>query len=136
MASIPHTALHRVRLTGRDGASGATGNLQEVYRINTAGGNPPATCEGMKSTFEVQYAAEYVFPRLSITVNRVLISFTDIGSMNRRKNIKAGREWGEGKEIEMVHLKGRQLVVAFWRSSGQQDITHRSIFGNNLFSRL
>lgn len=37
---------------------GATGNLQEVYRVNTAGGSPPKTCSGMPSTFEVQYAAE------------------------------------------------------------------------------
>lgn len=40
---------------------GATGNLQEIYRVNTAGGNPPATCAGMPATFEVEYAAEYWF---------------------------------------------------------------------------
>lgn len=33
--------------------------LQEVYRVNTAGGQPPATCAGMPASFEVQYAAEY-----------------------------------------------------------------------------
>jgi hypothetical protein len=38
--------------------AGATGNLEEVYRINTAGGNPPATCAGMPDAFEVEYAAE------------------------------------------------------------------------------
>jgi hypothetical protein len=37
---------------------GATGGLEEVYRINTAGGSAPATCAGMPATFEVQYAAE------------------------------------------------------------------------------
>lgn len=47
-----------LKLTAR---SGATGNLEEVYRVNTAGGNPPATCAGMPATFEVQYAAEYWF---------------------------------------------------------------------------
>lgn len=36
----------------------STGNLQEVYRLNTAGGKAPKTCEGMPPTFEVQYAAE------------------------------------------------------------------------------
>lgn len=41
--------------------SGATGGLEEVYRINTAGGAAPATCAGMPTTFEVQYAAEYWF---------------------------------------------------------------------------
>ncbi|KAG0651862.1 hypothetical protein D0Z07_1298 [Hyphodiscus hymeniophilus] len=40
---------------------GATGGLEEIYRVNTAGGNPPATCAGMPATFEVQYAAEYWF---------------------------------------------------------------------------
>lgn len=36
--------------------SGATGNIKEVYRVNTAGGSPPATCKGMPVAFEVQYA--------------------------------------------------------------------------------
>jgi hypothetical protein len=38
--------------------SGSYGDLQEIYRVNTAGGNPPATCAGMPATFEVEYAAE------------------------------------------------------------------------------
>ncbi|KAF8852925.1 hypothetical protein BDZ45DRAFT_707209 [Acephala macrosclerotiorum] len=38
--------------------AGATGNLEEAYRVNTAGGGLPATCAGMPATFEVQYAAE------------------------------------------------------------------------------
>ncbi|KAK0876607.1 hypothetical protein LTR87_009603, partial [Friedmanniomyces endolithicus] len=33
--------------------------LQEVYRLNTAGGQPPKTCQGMAAAFEVQYSAEY-----------------------------------------------------------------------------
>lgn len=33
--------------------------LKEVYRVNTAGGNPPKGCTGMAAQFEVQYAAEY-----------------------------------------------------------------------------
>jgi hypothetical protein len=37
---------------------GTTGNIQEVYRVNTAGGNPPKTCAGMPDAFEVQYSAE------------------------------------------------------------------------------
>lgn len=42
-----------------------TGNLQEVYRVNTAGGKSPKTCAGIPSTtFEVQYAAEYVLTDL------------------------------------------------------------------------
>ncbi|KAI9816638.1 MAG: hypothetical protein M1832_005023 [Thelocarpon impressellum] len=34
---------------------------QQVYRLNTAGGVAPATCEGMASTFEIEYATEYWF---------------------------------------------------------------------------
>jgi hypothetical protein len=37
---------------------GATGNLKEVYRLNTAGGKPAPDCSNMAATFEVQYAAE------------------------------------------------------------------------------
>ena len=48
-------AVAWLKLLTRDGA---TGNLEEVYRVNTAGGNPPATCAGMPTAFEVQYAAE------------------------------------------------------------------------------
>lgn len=40
---------------------GATEGIQEVYRVSTAGGTPPATCKGMPSNFEVEYAAEYWF---------------------------------------------------------------------------
>lgn len=35
------------------------GGVNTVYRIETAGGNKPKTCKGMKSTFEVKYAAQY-----------------------------------------------------------------------------
>lgn len=42
---------------------GATGGLQEVYRVETAGGSAPASCQGMPESFEVQYAAEYVPPK-------------------------------------------------------------------------
>lgn len=38
-----------------------TGAVKEVYRVNTAGGGPPKTCEGMPEQFQVQYAAEYWF---------------------------------------------------------------------------
>ncbi|KAH6654999.1 hypothetical protein BKA67DRAFT_656965 [Truncatella angustata] len=41
--------------------NGATGDLQEVYRVETAGGSAPATCAGKTATFEVQYSAQYFF---------------------------------------------------------------------------
>ncbi|KAK1774883.1 hypothetical protein QBC45DRAFT_384545 [Copromyces sp. CBS 386.78] len=40
---------------------GATGGLQEIYRVETAGGSAPETCKGMPAAFEVQYAAQYWF---------------------------------------------------------------------------
>ena len=35
--------------------------VQEIYRVYTAGGNAPSTCEGQEEFFEVEYAAEYWF---------------------------------------------------------------------------
>lgn len=40
---------------------GEVGSVREIYRLNTAGGTPPATCAGMAGAFEVQYSAEYWF---------------------------------------------------------------------------
>ena len=40
---------------------GTEGNYKSVYRVNTAGGQPPTTCENMPSNFTVQYAANYYF---------------------------------------------------------------------------
>lgn len=37
------------------------GDFQEVYRVNTAGGVAPKTCEGVQGDFSVDYAAEYWF---------------------------------------------------------------------------
>jgi len=52
-------AVAWLKLTARDGA---TGGLQETYRINTAGGSPPTTCaNNIGESFDVQYAAEYWF---------------------------------------------------------------------------
>ncbi len=41
------------------GGVSADEGWQEVYRVNTAGGQPPSSCEGMPKTFTVEYAAEY-----------------------------------------------------------------------------
>ncbi|KAH8700784.1 malate dehydrogenase [Talaromyces proteolyticus] len=35
--------------------------IHQVYRVLTAGGSAPATCDGHKGTFEVDYAAVYYF---------------------------------------------------------------------------
>lgn len=40
---------------------GTTGKIQQVYRLNTAGGSPPPNCANQADYFEVQYAAEYWF---------------------------------------------------------------------------
>ncbi|KAI9370548.1 hypothetical protein BJX61DRAFT_86970 [Aspergillus egyptiacus] len=39
--------------------NGTVGGFKSVYRVDTAGGSPPKTCEGMPETFTVQYAANY-----------------------------------------------------------------------------
>ena len=48
-------AVAWLQLSAREGA---TGKLEEVYRVETAGGSSPDTCEGMPASFEVQYSAQ------------------------------------------------------------------------------
>lgn len=52
------------------------GGYKKAYRVVTAGGKPPATCEGRPEHFEMKYATEYCkFPRLSLSLNhRILIN--------------------------------------------------------------
>lgn len=40
---------------------GTVGDYKSVYRVNTAGGAAPKTCENMPSVITVQYAANYFF---------------------------------------------------------------------------
>ncbi|OCK80076.1 hypothetical protein K432DRAFT_328920 [Lepidopterella palustris CBS 459.81] len=40
-------------------AGGSTGGVNTVYRLETAGGSAPATCESSASSFTVRYAAQY-----------------------------------------------------------------------------
>jgi hypothetical protein len=48
-------------LTAADGGVGSTG-LNSVYRVEVAGGEPPATCANITgSNFQVQYSALYAF---------------------------------------------------------------------------
>jgi hypothetical protein len=41
--------------------TGTAGQYKEVYRLNTAGGVAPKTCEGIYGPISVPYAAEYWF---------------------------------------------------------------------------
>lgn len=36
----------------------SSGGIDTVYRVETAGGNKPQTCEGQKTGFEVDYVAQ------------------------------------------------------------------------------
>ena len=47
-------AVPWLRLTSK---AGTTGDIRDVYRVDTAGGSPPATCKGMPAAFQVEYAA-------------------------------------------------------------------------------
>lgn len=44
-----------LKLTGTDG------DYKEVYRIHTAGGVAPKTCDGVQGSFTVEYSAQYWF---------------------------------------------------------------------------
>jgi len=57
-APNPSMDVPWLKLTSKS-ASGCT--ISEVYRLNTAGGLPPATCAGQQSNIQVQYSAEYWF---------------------------------------------------------------------------
>jgi hypothetical protein len=39
----------------------SVGGIDTVYRLETAGGNPPKTCKDMPEAFEVKYAAQCKF---------------------------------------------------------------------------
>ncbi|KKA26724.1 hypothetical protein TD95_004575, partial [Thielaviopsis punctulata] len=47
-------AVAWLQLIKRDGFDG---KFEQVYRVNTVGGSPPATCSGMPKTFTVEYSA-------------------------------------------------------------------------------
>lgn len=45
-----------------DTVDGTRGGVRHVYRVNTVGGSPPKTCEGMKpGVFSVDYSSQYWF---------------------------------------------------------------------------
>lgn len=47
------------------------GGIDTVYRVETAGGNRPNTCKGMKPSWEVKYAAQCTYiPDLIIALDR------------------------------------------------------------------
>lgn len=50
-------AVPWLKLLVRDSVE-AKGGLEEVYRVNTAGGTAPATCAGQAGAFQIEYAAE------------------------------------------------------------------------------
>lgn len=47
-------AVPWLKLLAKDGA---TGGIKEVYRLDTAGGSAPATCQGQAANIVVQYSA-------------------------------------------------------------------------------
>lgn len=50
LGSVPWIKLNAVQ-----------GDYKEVFRVNTAGGVAPKTCDGLGSSFSVQYSAQYWF---------------------------------------------------------------------------
>lgn len=53
-----HGVIPWLYLTSR---STTEGDIRAVYRVDTAGGSPPATCKDQPSSFTVDYAAAYWF---------------------------------------------------------------------------
>lgn len=41
--------------------TGTVGKYKAVYRVDTASGSPPDTCEGQPSEFQMKYSANYYF---------------------------------------------------------------------------
>lgn len=60
IAGVGDGAVPWLYLTSRPTTEG---DIKAVYRLDTAGGNPPKTCAGMPSAFSVDYAAIYWFWR-------------------------------------------------------------------------
>jgi hypothetical protein len=54
-------AVAWLKLSARQGA---TEGLREVFRVETVGGSPPASCAGMPEKFAVQYSTQYVEPQI------------------------------------------------------------------------
>lgn len=54
LGQLGEKAVPWLRLTTRPGT---TGGIKAVYRVDTAGGSPPATCRDMPAKFQVEYAA-------------------------------------------------------------------------------
>ena len=54
---VGNGAVDWLSLAAKDGSSG----ISQAYRVETAGGKAPPTCEGQASHLEVQYAAQYWF---------------------------------------------------------------------------
>jgi hypothetical protein len=55
---VGNGAVPWLYLTSR---STTQGDIKAVYRLNTAGGQPPATCAGQAAAFSIEYSANYWF---------------------------------------------------------------------------
>jgi hypothetical protein len=66
----------------RDTKGLSKGGIDTVYRLETAGGAAPATCEGMPERFEVRYAAqcEYQPPALTWMLVLTMVFRLDLWS--------------------------------------------------------
>ncbi|KAF8457765.1 hypothetical protein BGX38DRAFT_1157238 [Terfezia claveryi] len=58
-------AVDWLKLVSTDNVRTASGRVfaskgyKTIYRVETAGGRPPATCQGRPTHFEISYAAQY-----------------------------------------------------------------------------
>jgi len=55
----PYGAVEWLYLVDDAVPSKSQGGIDTVYRVETAAGSPPATCEGRPQYFEIKYTAQY-----------------------------------------------------------------------------
>jgi hypothetical protein len=53
-----------------DTANSSQGGINTVYRLETAGGKPPATCKNLSPSFQVKYAAQCKHNSRDMITNR------------------------------------------------------------------
>ena len=60
-AAVPWLKLAVIEAPPDADPAEIVGNVKEIYRVNTAGGTAPKSCEGRPASFQIEYSAEYWF---------------------------------------------------------------------------
>ncbi|KAM0713473.1 hypothetical protein Q7P37_010435 [Cladosporium fusiforme] len=124
-----------LRLDAKTAASGQA--FQEVYRLNTAGGQPPKTCQGMPETFEVPGTNPAILHRnfsLSITIALPSTTSPHLSTDPPQKqtmssNVGLSTPRGSGTsgyvQRNLSNLKPRDNAAPYPSADAIQDLKHR-----------